>query len=123
MPFDSAPQSPIPSEIADKLAKMDKVIRLLSREDRWCKQQLRSFDGRRCILGAMMVADGTAVLRDPVLRAIHEVQGRDYGHHLGDWPRIECFNDHPTTTHADVLKVLHRARDNIAVSAYVKAEG
>jgi hypothetical protein len=90
----------------DALERMDKVIDLLSHEDRWCKQQLRSYDGRRCILGAMMAADATIALKDPILLAIKQVTGREY-------LRIEMFNDHPLTTHALVVKVLHRARDNV----------
>ena len=90
----------------EALDKMDKVVELLSREDRWCKQQLRSYDGRRCILGAMMAADATIALKEPILLAIKQVTGRDY-------LRIEMFNDHPLTTHGLVLRVLHQARDNI----------
>jgi hypothetical protein len=90
----------------DALDKMDKVIDLLAREDRWCKQQLRSYDGRRCILGAMMAADATIALKEPILLAIKQVTGRDY-------LRIEMFNDHPLTTHSLVVKVLHQARENI----------
>jgi hypothetical protein len=90
----------------ETLDKVDKVIDLLSREDRWCKQQLRSYDGRRCILGAMMAADATIALKEPILLAIKQVTGRDY-------LRIEMFNDHPLTTHGLVLKVLHQARENI----------
>jgi hypothetical protein len=91
----------------DALDRIDRVINLLSREDRWCKQQLRSFDGRRCILGAMMAADATITLKEPILLAIKQVTGRDY-------LRIEMFNDHPMTTHATVTKVLNQARTNIA---------
>jgi hypothetical protein len=90
----------------EALDKMDKVIDLLAREDRWCKQQLRSYDGRRCILGAMMAADATIALKEPILLAIKQVTGRDY-------LRIEMFNDHPLTTHALVVRVLHQARENI----------
>ena len=90
----------------EALDKMDKVVDLLAREDRWCKQQLRSYDGRRCILGAMMAADATISLKEPILLAIKQVTGRDY-------LRIEMFNDHPLTTHGLVLTVLHQARDNI----------
>jgi hypothetical protein len=90
----------------EALDKMDRVISLLSREDRWCKQQLRSYDGRRCILGAMMAADATIALKEPILMAIKQVTGRDY-------LRIEMFNDHPLTTHATVIEVLNQARDNI----------
>jgi hypothetical protein len=90
----------------EALEKMDKVIDLLGREDRWCKQQLRSYDGRRCILGAMMAADATIALKEPILLAIRQVTGRDY-------LRIEMFNDHPLTTHGLVLRVLGQARENI----------
>jgi hypothetical protein len=90
----------------EALDKVDKVIDLLSQEDRWCKQQLRSYDGRRCILGAMMAADATVALKEPILLAIRQVTGRDY-------LRIEMFNDHPLTTHGLVLRVLNQARDNI----------
>jgi hypothetical protein len=90
----------------EALDKMDKVIDLLGQEDRWCKQQLRSYDGRRCILGAMMAADATVALKEPILLAIRQVTGRDY-------LRIEMFNDHPLTTHGLVLRVLNQARDNI----------
>ena len=62
----------------EALDKMDKVVDLLVREDRWCKQQLRSYDGRRCILGAMMAADATIALKEPILLAIKQVTGRDY---------------------------------------------
>jgi hypothetical protein len=90
----------------EALDKMDKVIDLLAREDRWCKQQLRSYDGRRCILGAMMAADATIALKEPILLAIKQVTGRDY-------LRIEMFNDHPLTTHGLVLRVLSQARENV----------
>jgi hypothetical protein len=97
----------------EALDKMDKVIDLLSREDRWCKQQLRSYDGRRCILGAMMAADATLALKEPILLAIKQVTGRDY-------LRIEMFNDHPLTTHGLVLRVLNQARDNIVNGVLVR---
>ena len=98
----------------EALDKMDKVIDLLAREDRWCKQQLRSYDGRRCILGAMMAADATIVLKEPILLAIKQVTGRDY-------LRIEMFNDHPLTTHGLVLRVLDQARTNIVTGVVERA--
>ena len=94
----------------EALDKVDKVIDLLAREDRWCKQQLRSYDGRRCILGAMMAADATIALKEPILLAIKQVTGRDY-------LRIEMFNDHPLTTHGLVVRVLHQTRENIISGA------
>jgi hypothetical protein len=92
------------------LDKMDKVIDLLSDERRWCKRQLRSPGGRYCILGAMQAARAVAELKAPVLLAIKQVTGHT-------WPRIEYFNDHPTTTHAQVVRVLWQARENVISGA------
>ena len=98
MPFDGAH--------FEALEKIDKVIDLLAREDRWCKRQLRTHDGRRCILGAMIDADATTMLSEPILLAIKQVTGRDYR-------KVEVFNDNPLTSHSLVLRVLHQARDNV----------
>lgn len=106
MPFDGTGYE----KRSETLDKLDKVIDLLSHEDRWCKQQLRSYDGRRCILGAMMAADAKLDLKDPILQSIRQVTGRDY-------LRIEMFNDHPLTTHALVMTVLQQTRDNIVSGA------
>jgi hypothetical protein len=46
------------------------------------------------------------MLQKPILHAAREVSGKRY------W-RIEFFNDDPRTTHADVLQVLRRARENM----------
>ena len=92
------------------LDKMDKVIDLLSDERRWCKNHLRTPDGRYCLLGAMEAADATIELERPVLLAIEQVTGRNYW-----W--IQNFNDHPLTTHADVVKVLRQARENILTAS------
>jgi hypothetical protein len=100
MPFDGIDQRRI-----GVLDKMDRVIELLSRERRWCKRHLRTADGRRCILGALADADAQS-LQGQVLLAIGEVTGRSYR-------RIESFNDDPLTTHAQVMRVLLRARENI----------
>jgi hypothetical protein len=88
------------------LDKMDKVIDLLSDEMRWCKRQLKTPDGRYCIAGAMMAVDAVSELKTPILLAIEQVTGVYHRH-------IEAFNDHPLTTHALVLKVLGRARENM----------
>jgi hypothetical protein len=87
------------------LSKINKVIELLATEERWGKQQLRSYDGRYCVLGAMMAADAIT-LKEPVLLGIKQITGRNY-------LRIEMFNDHPLTTHGLVLQVLNQTRDNI----------
>ena len=102
MPFDDL----ILEEQSDALAKIDKVIALLATEDKWCKFFAESSDGRRCLWGAMWTEDATSIVEKPVLDAIRQVTGE---HH---W-QIDTFNDHPTTTHAAILEVLHQARYNI----------
>ncbi len=106
MPFDGTRyEGRIPA-----LDKMDKVIDLLSDEKRWCQKQLRSPDGRYCILGAMEAAGGEVELKRPILLAIEQVTGRSYA-------RIEDFNDHPMTTHPLVVRVLWQARENTIIGA------
>jgi hypothetical protein len=88
------------------LAKLAAVERLLINEQQWCKGRLRDKDGRFCLAGAMQAVEARGLLDPIILRAIREVGGKRY------W-RIESFNDHPSTTHADVLRVLRRARENV----------
>ena len=88
------------------LAKLGAVERLLASERQWCKGRLRDRDGRHCLVGAMQAVDGRQLLEPIILRAAREVGGRHY------W-RIESFNDNPRTTHADILRVLRRAREHI----------
>ena len=90
----------------EALEKMDKVLDLLATEDRWCKGKLVSLDGRRCIIGALQAVDGTTLLLAPIRLAIQQVTGQPFR-------RIEVFNDHRSTTHALVIAVLLRARENI----------
>jgi hypothetical protein len=101
MPFDGVGLLP-----ADSLQKIDTVIDLLATPDRWCKGALRSHDGRYCIRGAVRVVDAADSLEPAILRAIGEVAGQRFR-------RIESFNDHPNTSHEQVLAVLLRARDHI----------
>jgi len=102
MPFDgvgfASPKS---------LDQIDAVIERLATPDKWCKGALRSHDGRYCIRGAVRAVGGAEVLEPVILQAIGEVAGSRFG-------RIESFNDHPNTSHAQVIAVLERARDNIA---------
>jgi hypothetical protein len=101
MPFDADRHD----KQGDVLEKLDRVLALLSTEDRWCKFLAES-SGRRCLWGAMWAEDAVTVLESPILDAIRQVTGRPY-------QGIDMFNDHPATTHATVLKVLHQARENI----------
>lgn len=86
--------------------KMDQVIDLLSREERWCKGRLRTDDGRRCIVGAIQDAQAAIELTRPIMLAIQQVAGSRYS-------GIEAFNDHRATSHAQVMEVLHQARINV----------
>jgi hypothetical protein len=88
------------------LAKLGEVERLLINERQWCKGRLRDQDGRYCLAGAMQAVEARHILEPIILRAAREVGGKRY------W-RIESFNDNRHTTHADVLRVLRRARENI----------
>jgi hypothetical protein len=101
MPFDG-------TDVYDNhpLAKLGAVERLLATEQQWCKGRLRDAHGRHCLVGAIEAVGGRQALQKVVLQAAREVSGKRY------W-RIEFFNDDPRTTHADVLQVLRRARENV----------
>lgn len=90
----------------ESLQKIDAVIDLLATPDKWCKGALRSHDGRYCIRGAVRAVDGADLLEPAILQAIGEVAGKRFR-------RIESFNDHPNTSHEQIIAVLDRARDNI----------
>jgi hypothetical protein len=89
-----------------RLDKLAQIERLLIDERRWCKRRLRDEYGRYCLVGAMQAVEARQSLEPIILRAARQVGGRRY------W-RVESFNDRPHTTHADVLRVLQRARENI----------
>jgi hypothetical protein len=88
------------------LTKLAAVERLIATRQQWCQGKMRDADGRYCLVGAMEAANARLVLEPIILRAAREVGGRRY------W-RVEFFNDDPRTTHADILRVLRRARENI----------
>lgn len=88
------------------LAKLSAVERLLATRQQWCQGKMRDEEGRHCLVGAMEAANAWPTLEPIILRAAREVGGKRY------W-RIEFFNDDPRTTHADVLRVLRRAREHI----------
>jgi hypothetical protein len=90
----------------ESVRKIDEVIDLLGTPDRWCKGALRSHDGRYCIRGAVRAVDAADALEPSILEAIGQVAGKRFR-------RIESFNDHPNTSHEQVLAVLYRARENL----------
>jgi hypothetical protein len=89
-----------------RLDKLGEIERLLINERQWCKHRLRDEHGRYCLAGAMRAVQARQLLEPIILRAARKVGGRRY------W-RIESFNDHPSTTHADILRVLQQARGDI----------
>jgi hypothetical protein len=91
------------------LAKLSAVERLLATRQQWCQGKMRDEEGRHCLVGAMEAAQARQMLEPIILRAAREIGGKRY------W-RIEFFNDDPRTSHADVLRVLRRARENITHS-------
>lgn len=97
------------------LARLVAVEALLADEEHWCKGALRDGQGRYCLLGALDAAGARHMLAPIFLRAAREVGGRRY------W-RIESFNDSRRTTHADILRVLQRARELIAAAKLPLAE-
>jgi hypothetical protein len=101
MPFDGAGFG-----YSESLQKLDAVIDLIETPDRWCKGALRSHDGRYCIRGAIRAVSGAELLEPVILQAIGQVAGRRFR-------RIEAFNDHPNTTHDQMVAVLNRARRNL----------
>jgi len=102
MPFDGVDFVSVKS-----LQQIDAVIDRLATPDKWCKGALRSHDGRYCIRGAVRAVGGGEALEPVILQAIGEVAGKRFC-------RIESFNDHPNTSHAQILAVLTRARENIS---------
>jgi hypothetical protein len=109
MPFDGV------GFVSDEsLQKIDAVIDLLATPDKWCKGALRSHDGRYCIRGAVRAVDAADVLEPTILQSIGEIAGKRFR-------RIESFNDHPNTSHEQVLAVLGRTRETISAGRRVAA--
>jgi class 3 adenylate cyclase len=85
----------------EAVCRLDRAISLLAREDRWVKRALETADGRRCIMGALRAANAE-MLEPFVCHAIEELVGKRL--------TVVAFNDHHTTTHAMVMRVMTRAR-------------
>jgi hypothetical protein len=91
--------------------KIEEVINLIGKPEKWGKGSFRSKDGRYCLRGAIRKLDRNEVLGPVVLDAINQVTD-------GRYFTIERFNDSKLTTHAMILTVLARARENIALGRF-----
>jgi hypothetical protein len=111
MPFDG-----ISLNLEDRLRKIEAVIDLVDTPEKWCKGALRSYDGRHCIRGAVRAVSGADALEPQIIEAIGEVAGKRFR-------RIEAFNDHPNTCHAQVLAVLNRVRYDLGAGSTVGKRG
>ena len=88
------------------LEKIDRIFALLRTADRWCQGAMERDGGRRCMIGAMRAAHAELLLERPILHAIKQVTGHNYR-------CIESFNDSKVTTHALVLEILTKTRENL----------
>jgi hypothetical protein len=87
------------------------VISLIGTLEKWGKGSFRSKDGRYCLRGAIRKLDKNESLGPILLDAINQVTD-------GRYFTIERFNDRKLTTHAMILTVLARARENIAAGRF-----
>src|SRR5258708_9274502 len=90
-------------ERSDALDKIDEVIALLATKGKWCQRAMQTWDGRRCLLGAMKPAHAERGLVAPVLRGLQKGTGITYR-------RTDQFHDPPATSHSRALPVLHHPR-------------
>ena len=88
------------------LDKLDEVVSLLGSEDRWCQKALRTDDGRRCIVGALVDAKAKKQLYGLVLASARDVTGVSY-------TSVERFNDDSGTDHKLVMAVLDDVRHRV----------
>ncbi len=108
MPFDGLPAS-LPAETRRRLASLDRAMALIDAPKKWCKRAHIDHAGRRCIRGALRQTPAALDLEHLVAGVIREA----WIAALTDFPDpllIAGFNDHPKTSHADVMRVLAAAR-------------
>ncbi len=101
MPFDGL-EAPF-----SYLAKFDQVIDLIESPEQWTKHTYKTPRGQYCLKEALNTVGIAEIFEPIILRAAEKATEREYC-------CIESFNDHPETTHGDVVAVLHRTRVDVA---------
>src|SRR5579864_6103009 len=100
MPFDGL-ESPF-----NYLVKFDEVIDLIEVPGRWTKGAYRTPGGQYCLKEALNIVGVAEIFEPTILRTAMTVAERKFC-------CLESFNDCPDTTHADVVFVLGRVREDI----------
>jgi hypothetical protein len=98
-----------------KLGKIDKVMSMLDTAEKWCQNQLKTADGRRCILGALIAVGARRHLYGLIVASAREATGIAF-------MSVEQFNDHPMTDHKLVMAVLNAAHYRLQVGDVPFAE-
>jgi hypothetical protein len=88
------------------LAKFELVIDLIETPNHWIKHSYNTPWGGYCLKEALNVIGIAEVFEPVILKTAEEVMEREFC-------CVESFNDHPLTTHGDVVTVLHRVRNNL----------
>lgn len=94
--------------LAQLASDLKKIRTLLGTEQYWCKGVLHTDDGRHCLVGAVEAVGAHPRTLPVVLAAARGVTRKHY-------LRVEHFNDCAKTSHADVVAVLDRAQNNVAI--------
>jgi hypothetical protein len=77
-----------------------KAKALIGTPDKWCKGTYHSNSGGHCMIGSLFAIAGTGITETHP-----SVQYLQYGCTTFIW----AFNDHPQTTHADVMAAFDKA--------------
>jgi hypothetical protein len=104
MPFDGTEFARC--EVA--LGKLERVISLLDAEEKWCQHELKTSDGRHCILGALIAVKARRRLYGLIVVSARDATGIAF-------TSVEQFNDHPMTDHKVVVAVLNASRYRLQI--------
>lgn len=107
MAFEGSPEKFAPVEVDEVGQIILKARELLSDPAKWCKGAFVS-NGAFCIAGAV----GMRAFKDEEPLADKAVT-RISGLLPPEFASVSTFNDHPSTTHADVLALLDRALSRV----------